>query len=598
MRLIITLVFFLCIGRMVGQKDILARKYYASGEYEKAARIYEKLFAKNPLSVVYLEYQIESLINANMYDEAIKSIDAALKKGGSVTQLNVYKGRIYYFKGDEERAEKIFREAIDALPANRAIISNTARALKNSTKYDLAIEAYQKGNEILKNADFSYEMAQLYSLTGDKDLMVDNYLNAINRFKHNIPSFCRNLDTKLNDDDIKELQKKLYERIQGEDVNPLHYEVLEWSYLRLKQYSKALRQARSLDRKSNGQGAKVNNMGRIAYNAGDYETARKAYTYILDEYGTTTPYYINANRGLINIQKQIILAHPEKDNKAKVDSLLSKYTTVFNKRGENRETAALMIDYANVLALMDNDIDSAIATLNKVLKLGDVDRFVKANAKIDLADYLLISGDRWESSLLYSQVDKDFKEAEIAERSRYRNAMLSYYNGDFEWAQEQFDVLKRSTSRLISNDAIDMSVFIMDNLGQDSTDVALEYFSKSDLLLFQNKYTEAMEVLDSIDLLFPEHKLKDDIYYRLANIKSSQKKYDEAEVWYKKIIDQYPDEIKTDNAIYELAQLYEGVLKRPEEAKKLYEKLFTEFSLSTLGVYARERFRDMKKENT
>ena len=41
--------------------------------------------------------------------------------------------------------------------------------------------------------------------------------------------------------------------------------------------------------------------------------------------------------------------------------------------------------------------------------------------------------------------------------------------GDFEWAQAQFSILKASTSKLIANDALDLSVFIMDNLGLDTT---------------------------------------------------------------------------------------------------------------------------------
>ncbi|MFN8333116.1 MAG: hypothetical protein U0T81_18205 [Saprospiraceae bacterium] len=80
--------------------------------------------------------------------------------------------------------------------------------------------------------------------------------------------------------------------------------------------------------------------------------------------------------------------------------------------------------------------------------------------------------------MLYSQVDKDFLEDEISELARYKNARLSYFAGDFNWAQEQFDILKQATSRLISNDAIDMSVFILDNINQDTLGLALSQYSK------------------------------------------------------------------------------------------------------------------------
>ena len=46
-------------------------------------------------------------------------------------------------------------------------------------------------------------------------------------------------------------------------------------------------------------------------------------------------------------------------------------------------------------------------------------------------------------------------------------AQLSYYEGEFEWAQAQLNILE-ATSELVSNDAIQLSVFITDNLGLDS----------------------------------------------------------------------------------------------------------------------------------
>ena len=97
------------------------------------------------------------------------------------------------------------------------------------------------------------------------------------------------------------------------------------------------------------------------------------------------------------------------------------------------------------------------------------------------------------SYLLYSQVDKEFKDDLLGQQARFRNAKLSYYAGDFQWAQAQFDVLKASTSKLIANDALDLSIFIMDNLGLDTTSRALMLYSQADLLVFQNNFDGAFQ---------------------------------------------------------------------------------------------------------
>ncbi len=144
-----------------------------------------------------------------------------------------------------------------------------------------------------------------------------------------------------------------------------------------------------------------------------------------------------------------------------------EYQSFLNEMGKNTQTATLMKEYADFEALYVNELDTAILVLEELKDFGGLHPEIIAKTKLSLGDYYLMNGDRWEASLLFSQVDKDFKEGVVGEMARYRNAKLSYYSGDFEWAQEQFKILKGATSKLISNDAIDMSVFIMDNLNLD-----------------------------------------------------------------------------------------------------------------------------------
>jgi tetratricopeptide (TPR) repeat protein len=182
----------------------------------------------------------------------------------------------------------------------------------------------------------------------------------------------------------------------------------------------------------------------------------------------------------------------------------------------------------------------------------------------------------------------------IGQDARFRNAKLSYYNGDFEWAQAQFDILKTSTSKLISNDALDLSIFIMDNLGLDSNTHALSEFAKAELLIFQNKLDEAIDKLQILGNIYSEHGLKDDMLYLKAKLFEKKREYTAAEALYQEIVENYPKEIRGDNALYYLAQLYEHQLQDLEKAKACYEKLFMEFTDSTFSIEARKRFRYLR----
>jgi TolA-binding protein len=254
----------------------------------------------------------------------------------------------------------------------------------------------------------------------------------------------------------------------------------------------------------------------------------------------------------------------------------------------------LIIEYAKFEALYLNNLDKAISILEEVKVYAGLKPAIVSNIKLDLGDYYLIKNDIWEATLLYSQVDKAYKEGLLGERARYRNALLSYYRGDFEWAQQQFDILKSATSKLISNDAIDMSVFITDNLGLDTTAVPLQLYAESELLLYQNKFEETFAKLDQIIKEFPEHGLKDDILYLKARIYSKRKRYSDAILYYTQIIENHKEEIRCDNAIWELAELYQFNLKQLDKAQVLYEQLFLEFSNSTFAVEARKRYRELR----
>ena len=100
--------------------------------------------------------------------------------------------------------------------------------------------------------------------------------------------------------------------------------------------------------------------------------------------------------------------------------------------------------------------------------------------------------------MLYTQVEKNEKGNPLGEEAKFRNAKLAYYNGDFGWAQTQLKIIKANSSEFISNDAIDLSVFILDNLNTDDTDAALLKFAKADLLRYQNKLDEAEDTLNNI----------------------------------------------------------------------------------------------------
>lgn len=598
MRYIYSILFLVAISfAALAQDSRLANQYYNSGEYEKASTIYLKLYQKNKKSDRYFSRYIESLIAIEEYPKAEKVIQGEIKNRPKDAQLLVTYGNLYEKMGEEEKAKKQYKKAVESMPADVAIISRIGNAFSSLAKYDLAIEVFEKGEKIMDRKDlYAYKLGGLYQRKGDGAKMIYYYLNAAEQYKNNINNLISLLQRNLQEDDYKELQAQLYERIQEEDANVLYYDILEWTFIHRKEYRKAFRQARSVDRQNEENGGRVFEVAEIAYNDADYDTAAEAFAYITENKGTNSSYYLDSKRGLLNSKRNKLTSTYDYTIED-LTSLQAEYNSFLDEFGRNRQTALMMVELADLEALYLNDLPASIAVLNELIGYAGVDRLLLARAKIKLADYMLMNGEIWESTLLYSQVDKSQKEGNLGEMARFRNAMLSYYNGDFEWAQEQFGILKHATSRLISNDAIDMAVFIMDNLGLDTTEVPLQMFAQADLLMFQNRFDDAFVKWDSIETIFPEHGLTDDILYKKANIYIKQKKYDKAIAAYDTIIINYPEEIRADNSLFELAELYEGPLQNPEKAKGFYEKLFLDFSGSTFAVEARNRYRILRGDD-
>ena len=596
--IVLTLVFGFMFCLVQAQDAKLAHQYFREGEYEKAAVIYKKMFDKNQRNDYYFERYIESLLAIESYEECEKAIKKQIKQSPNNVNLYVTFGNVYERQIKDELAAEQYAKAIEKLPKDRFSVISLANAFIRLTKYEFAIATYEKGAKLLKDdLIFAYHLGDLYRRKGDFPKMIDNYLNSL----IDNPSRLNNIKSTLQrtlaeKKDYDELKIQLYKRIQKDPGATFYPELLAWVFIQNKEYKNAFRQLRAIDRKFEENGIRVYELAGIAANDKDYDTAIEAYEYIVKNKGASSSFYIDAKQQALKNKRERIVDGFDYTQEQLLD-LEQEYTSFLDEFGRSKITAIIILELARFEAFYLNNLDESIRILNELIEYPNINLKVQAEAKLNLADFYLIKGEIWEATLLYSQVDKAFKEDILGHEARFRNAKLSYYNGDFQWAQAQFDVLKASTSKLIANDALDLSVFILDNLGLDTTAVPLQMYSQADLLVFQNRFKEAFVKLDSIADQFPDHSLDDDMLYLKSKIHAKKRDFQSQAKMLQTIVDTYPEGIRADNALYELAELYENQLEDIEKAKELYEKLFIEYSNSTLAIEARKRFRILRGDN-
>ncbi|NJC27365.1 tetratricopeptide repeat protein [Neolewinella antarctica] len=579
------------------QNNQLAQQYYNDGEYEKSAQLFLELAKAKPGNSYYFDRYVTSLIKLERYKEAEGALKKQLRKQPQAVALYVKYGQMLEQQFDENGAKKQYERAIEYLPADQYQITQLGNAFIGLTKYDYAIRAYERGGELLKKVSFSSNLGDLYRRKGDMPRMIGSYLDLAQQQPNRTRQIQTYFQRFLDEEHLLEAQKQIYARIQEADENDTTFpEMLAWVFIQRKDFKSALRQARALDKRLSENGERVLRIGQMAANAKDYASAITAYDYITDNKGSASGIYLEAKReGLITRRRAITDGYDYTVEDLKI--LETAYVEFLDEFGINPASARIAIQLAELEALYLVDLPKAIDVLDQVINAPGVSGPVQANAKLALADYYLMSGEVWESTLLYSQVDKAFKEDLLGHEARFRNARLSYFRGDFEWAQSQFDVLKASTSRLIANDALDLSVFIMDNLGLDTSALALQTYADAELLVFQNRFDDAFATLDGLKKEFPNHDLEDDIVYLEGKIYLKLRKYDEAAAAYQNIIDNYRESIRLDNSLWALGNLYENQLADKARAQKLYETLFIDYSNSILAVEARKRYRALRGDS-
>jgi len=242
-----------------------------------------------------------------------------------------------------------------------------------------------------------------------------------------------------------------------------------------------------------------------------------------------------------------------------------------------------------------NKSKEAIALLDKGLA-HTVTSQEKALLKMEKADILAFTGKFWGASLLYAQVEDMMKNEPLGYEAKFRNARLFYYKGEFQWAKTRLDVLKGSTSKLIANDALELSLFIKDMLEVDTLGLVLRMFAAADQYAFQQKYDSALVFLNKIEEEEVMPAYREYVLYKKGEIFEKQKKYNDADSVYTYLYENYPESIKADNAIFRDAEINRLYLNNQDKAKRLYLKLMKDYPDSIYATEARKIYRKTEGE--
>lgn len=575
------------------QEAELGMEYMKAGEYEKAKSVFQKLAKNKEAAKVIHKPYLQTLIKLKEFDEAEKFVKKQIKNTDGNTKYITDYARLLEMTERQEEAQKQYTIAMDKVKSDDGAMMELVIEFSQNQQLDLAVQTITKAREESKSPDkFAVQLAKLYRVQGKIPQMIEEYLK-FGLLTDNREMVQSILQDELKDEkEIEQLEKILYSSVQKYPDQAYFSEVLIWHLIQKKEFYKAFVQARALDRRYRKEGIQVTDLGFLAQQNKDYVNSGKIFEYLVKEYPRSQNYPL-WRRMLINAKEEVIKnVYPI--NTDDIRLLITEYSKMLVELGTNQKTLEAVKSKGLLYAFYLNEKDTAIVVLENAIKLANGDQQFIDRCKLDLGDIYLLKSEPWEATLIYSQVEKSEKDSPLGYDAKLRNARLAYFRGDFELSKEVLDILKQATTREIANDAMELSLLIMENTGADSTEKAMKAYSNVELLLFQHRNEEAIASLNAMEKTFKGDPLEDDIIYLRAITYLKQGDTDKGVKDLETIIQKFPIELKGDDATYNLAKTFQEKLNQPAKAMKLYQELLTKYPGSIYGADARKRFRNLR----
>ena len=210
------------------------------------------------------------------------------------------------------------------------------------------------------------------------------------------------------------------------DEKGIYNEMMVWMYIQIKQFDRAFFQAKALDRRMDLMGSELLNLGQICFKNKAYDTSVKIYEYIIEKYPNSIN-YAYARQRLIETREEIVKnTFPVDLEQIKI--LIKDYSELIEELGLRRNTAEAMRKMALLYAFYLDEHDTSVAILTEAIKVPRTPYSFVGECKIDLGDIYLLKNEPWESTLLYAQVEKSYKDQPIGHEAKLKLANLFFYH--------------------------------------------------------------------------------------------------------------------------------------------------------------------------
>ena len=587
MKKIYTIILSFFSLLVVSQNEQLAQNYFDKGEFDKAASLYEEMEKKQPNNFYFTQKLVACFQGLKQFDKAEKVL-LNKKEANNQPIIFVELGYNAQLEKDQNKADLYYKKALDVVAKQPNYAYQIGQAYEQKSLLLQAYSTYEIAQKTNSSMNFDYQMALLQGQMGNLDVMVVKLLDYSYANINSTLSVQNQLVFFMQDDAenvfANSLKKELLLRAQK--TQDIYWnQFLSWLYINLKEYNKAFIQEKSIYKRNPESFDDIIQLAQICVNEKENETAQAIFQFILQN---TTDESTILNAQYFLLKNEIETAKPET-----YSVIQTKFETLLSQFGNSPYAIDLRILAAHFKAFYLNDFEKAKALLEETMEMPTNIR-QKAKVKMELADVFVFNEKFNQAIIYYAQIQNDLPNDEFSHEASMRMAKTSFFKKDFNWAKKQAGELKQASTQLIANDAVELFLLISDNSAEDSLQVALQDFSKADLLEYQNKPKDALEAFLQILEKHKGQSIEAGTLYKVGKNYEKLGNFAKAIGYYQNILDHHKDGIYIDEALFYSAEIYKNQLNDIEKAKNLYEKVVLEHPDSIYFTEARKQYRQLR----
>ncbi|MBN2030474.1 tetratricopeptide repeat protein [bacterium] len=580
----------------VESQNITERLQYAqqlelSGHLQEALSIYEDLYQSYPNNETVFNQLRNMYLNTRAYEKAVDLIERYQETRPDDIGLEMALAQVYFRMGEEEEARKRWDQLIERYPKQAYVYQMVANGLIEERLYDEAVGVYLSGRERIGNEDlFVFDLANLYGNMIEYGKASEELIRYLIQHPNNETLVeSQVLRYPKTDRIINEILDQFEKAIDAHPTNLELRKIMVSIYRYADRYTDGLSAVRELEilTEQEKQGEALCQFGKDLFQVGETEVAEEAFLEILESY----PQFQLREYVLFDLARCY-------EAQKRFREAIELYDKIYQEYPQS-PLAPQILYQRGLLQMMEIiDLPSAAATFRFI-----VDRFSSGlygdEARLALGSCMIKQGNLDEAESIYKDIlDQSKEEGRLNIQALVGLADVHYLRGAFEEVLSLLDGFRpgemgaEAMQDPVLNDGLNLRLFIRKYFPQSPDPLSL--FARAEFFERQRKYDQALTLLDSLMITYPDESILADALFKTGEILIQTEAFRESLTHFNALLSRFPKSLLADQSIERMGWIYEKMGDR-EKALQQYEILLVDYPHSFFVDDVRQRIRKIEE---